>query len=87
MPTVIGYHDVKDLDLWLASPKRAEAFATIGVTGLRTFVSPDQPNKVAILADVPDMDAHNAAMQSPEFGEAMAHDGVLPETVVFLVES
>ena len=74
MPTMIGYHDVKDVDLWLASPKRAEAFKTIGVTGLRLFVSPDQPNKVAILADVPDIDALNAAMQSPEFGEAMAHD-------------
>jgi hypothetical protein len=27
------------------------------------------------------------AMKSPEFGEAMEHDGVLPETVVILVES
>ena len=84
---MIAYHDVKDVAFWLASPKRAEAMATIGVTGLRTFVCPDNPNKVALLAEVPDMDALNAAMQTPEFGEAMAHDGVLPETVVFLVES
>jgi hypothetical protein len=27
------------------------------------------------------------AMQSPEFGEAMQHDGVLPHTVTFFVES
>ncbi len=26
MPTVIGYHDVKDKDHWLASPKREEFF-------------------------------------------------------------
>jgi hypothetical protein len=26
-------------------------------------------------------------MESPELGEAMAHDGVLPETVGFLVET
>ncbi len=24
MPTVFGYHDVKDTDHWLASPKREE---------------------------------------------------------------
>jgi hypothetical protein len=87
MPTMIGYHDVDDVDIWLASPKRAEAFDSIGVTGLRLFVSPDQPEKVAVLMEVPDVDALNAAMQSPAFGEAMAHDGVHPETVVFLVES
>jgi hypothetical protein len=28
-----------------------------------------------------------AAMGSPEFAEAMSHDGVLPETVVILVEA
>ena len=27
------------------------------------------------------------AMQSPEFGEAMQHDGVLPDTDTFFVES
>ena len=26
MPTVIGHHDVKDKDHWLASPKREEFF-------------------------------------------------------------
>lgn len=30
MPTVIATHDVKDTAHWLASPKRAEIFATIG---------------------------------------------------------
>ena len=39
------------------------------------------------MAEVPDIDALMEAMQSPEFGEAMQHDGVLPETVVILVES
>jgi len=87
MPTVMAYHDVKDLDHWLASPKRAEAFATIGVTGIRTFVDPQNPSRVGLLAEVPDLDALWAAMGSPEFGEAMANDGVLPETVVMLVET
>jgi hypothetical protein len=29
----------------------------------------------------------NAAMQSPKAAEAMAHDGVVPETLVILVEA
>ena len=36
MPTVIGYHDVKDKDHWLASPKREEFFGPLGVTNIRT---------------------------------------------------
>lgn len=87
MPTVIAHHDVKDKDHWLASPKRAEIMPNLGITSIRTFVDPEHPNRVALLLDVPDMDALMEAMQSPEFGEAMAHDGVLPETVVFLVET
>ena len=85
MTTVIGYHDVKDVDAWLASPVRAEAFATIGVTDIRTFVAPDDPTKVALLIEVPDLDALNAAMVGPEFGKAMVNDGVIPP-VVMLVE-
>lgn len=87
MPTVIAYHDVKDLDVWLASPVRDEAFATIGITGIRTFVDPTNPHRVGLLFDVPDMDALLEALQSPEFAEAEAKDGVVPETIVMLVES
>jgi hypothetical protein len=86
MPTVIGYHDVKDTDHWLASPKREEFFGPLGVTNIRTFVNPDQPTKVAVLMDVPDMDAVMNAVQTQDGADAMAHDGVLPETLVMLVE-
>ena len=41
MPTVIGHHDVKDTAHWLASPKREEIFAPLGVTNIRTFVNPE----------------------------------------------
>jgi hypothetical protein len=87
MPTVIAHHDVKDTAHWLASPKRADVMAQLGVTNIRTFVDPQNPTHVALMAEVPDVDALMEAMQSPEFGEAMQHDGVLPETVVILVES
>jgi hypothetical protein len=87
MATVIATHEVKDTAHWLASPKRAEVMAQLGITNIRTFVDPQNPNRVALTADVPDVDALMEAMQSPEFGEAMQHDGVLPETVAFFVES
>jgi hypothetical protein len=37
--------------------------------------------------DVADMDALMAAMQNPEMADAMSYDGVLPETLVMLVEA
>ena len=87
MPTVIGYHDVRDKDHWLASPKREEFFGPLGVTNIRTFVDPQNPTNVGLLMDVPDMDAVTAAMETEAAAEAMAHDGVIPETLVILVEA
>jgi hypothetical protein len=87
MPTVIAHHDVKDTDHWLASPKRQEFFGPLGVTNVRTFVDPQNPTRVGLLMDIPDMDAVMAAMQTPEAAAAMEHDGVLPETLVILVEA
>ena len=86
MPTIIGHHDVKDKDHWLASPKREEVFGPLGITNIRTFVNPENPTQVAVMMDVPDLDALMAAMQNEVTGEAMAYDGVLPETLVMLVE-
>ena len=87
MPTVIGYHDVKDKDHWLASPKREEFFGPLGVTNIRKFVNPENPTRVGVLMDVADMDAFAAAMQTEAAAEAMDYDGVLPETLVILVEA
>jgi hypothetical protein len=87
MPTVIGHHDVKDTKHWLASPKREEFFGPLGVTNIRTFVDPQNSNHVAVLMDVADMDALANAMQRPGAAEAMEYDGVLPETLVILVEA
>jgi hypothetical protein len=87
MPTVIAHHDVKDKDHWLASPKREEVFGPLGVTNIRTFIDPQNPSRVAVLMDVADMDAVMAAMQTEAMSDAMAYDGVLPETLVILVEA
>jgi hypothetical protein len=87
MPTVIGYHHVKDTEHWLASGKREEFFGPLGVTNIRTFVDPTDRSRVAVLMDVADMDRLQAALQTPEAGAAMEHDGVLPETLTVLVEA
>lgn len=87
MPTVIAHHDVNDTAHWLASPKRDEFFAKLGVTGIRTFVDPNNPTHVALLMDIPDLDAAMAALQTPDAVAAMDHDGVKPETLVVLIEA
>jgi hypothetical protein len=87
MPTIVGYHDLKkDTEHWLASPKREEVFGPLGVTNIRTFVNPQDRTKVAVMMDVPDMDAVMGAMGTPAMVEAMEHDGVVPESLVILVE-
>jgi hypothetical protein len=87
MPTIIGHHDItKGKEHWLASPKRKELFGKLGVTNIRTFVDPVHPSHVALIMDVPDLDALKAAMTTQAMADAMAHDGVVPESLVILVE-
>jgi hypothetical protein len=87
MPTIVGHHDVKDTKHWLASPKREEFFGPLGVTNIRTFVDPQNPTRVAVVMDVPDMDAVMAAMATQEATDVMAYDGVVTESLVLCVES
>jgi hypothetical protein len=88
MPTVVVHHNITtDSKHWLNSPKRAELFGGLGVTSIRTFVDPQNPKRVAVMMDVPDMNALSAAMQDKAASEAMAFDGVVPESLVMLVEA
>jgi hypothetical protein len=86
MGTVMIFHQVDDVDHWLTSPKREEVFGPLGIT-IRTFVDPDTPNRVGLLAEIPDMDAYREVMASDAAADAMKTDGVRPETLVVLVES
>ena len=86
MPTVVVHHKIKDKKVWLASKKRAEFFGPLGVTNIRTFVDPQDPTRVGLMMDIPDLEAVMAALQTKAAADAMAADGVLPETVVMLVE-
>jgi hypothetical protein len=71
----------------LASSKREKLFGPLGVTAVRTFVDPEGSNRVGLRMDVPDMDAVMASVQSEAGADAMAHDGVHPDSMVILVAS
>jgi hypothetical protein len=87
MPTVIAHHDItKGTPHWLSSKNRQGLFGPLGVTNIRTFVDQQNPNHVAIMMDVDDMDAVMAAMQTNAAADAMAADGVVPESLAILVE-
>jgi hypothetical protein len=85
MSTVLVFHEVDDVDHWLSSPKREEAFGPLGIT-IRTFRDPEGSNRVGLVAEVPDMAAYQKFMQTEEAAEAMKHDGVRPETLLVLTE-
>ncbi|MBL0371324.1 hypothetical protein JJB09_04725 [Rhizobium sp. KVB221] len=88
MPTIVAYHNItKGADHWLKSPKRKEFFGALGVTNIRTFVDGQDPTRAAVLMDVPDMDTVKQALQSKAAADAMEYDGVVPESIVILVES
>lgn len=88
MPTIVAHHDItKSKDHWLTSPKRQELFGPLNITNIRTFVDPKNPHHVAVLMDVPDLDALATAMNSQAAADAMANDGVVPDSLVILVEA
>lgn len=86
MPTMMVFHEVDDVDHWLASPKREEFFGPRGVT-VRTFRDPEGSNRVGVIFEVPDMESWQQSLESEEAAEAMKHDGVRPETILTLVEA
>jgi hypothetical protein len=54
---------------------------------VRTFLDPENPNRAAVLPDVPDMSVFREAMRSREAADAMAQDGIRADTLVVLVEA
>ena len=86
MPTLLVFHEVDDVDHWLASPKREEFFGPLGMT-TRTFRDPAGSNRVGLIAEVPDIASWEAALQTEAAAEAMKFDGVRPDTIVVLVEA
>jgi hypothetical protein len=86
METLLVFHEVDDVEHWLASPKREEFFGPLGMTA-RTFRDPEGSNRVGLIVDVPSVSAWQEALETPEAAEAMSFDGVRPETIRGFVEA
>jgi len=87
MSTLLVFHEVDDVDRWLASPKRDEFFGPMGITA-RTFRDPGNSQRVGVIFEgVSDLETFEKALQSDGAAEAMKVDGVRPETIVTLVEA
>ena len=87
MPTIVVHHHIKDKAHWLASPRRQQLFGPLGCKNIRTFVDPENPTRVAVMMDVPDLATFATAMKTQAAADAMAYDGVLPETLIAMVEA
>jgi hypothetical protein len=85
MPTILVFHEVDDVDHWLASPKREEFFGPMGITA-RTFRDPAGSNRVGLIVEVPEISVWEDALKTKEAADAMKYDGVRPETILGLVE-
>jgi hypothetical protein len=81
MATYIAFHEVDDVDHWLHSPKRQELGGPMGITG-QLFTDTAKSNRVAMILEIPDMEAFQQLLQSQAGIDAMKHDGVRPETIV-----
>lgn len=91
MPTLIAIQEVEDAEQWANAWKpgpgsRHEMFAQMGAKVVAFFRDPEHPERCGIMADIPDMDKFQALMGSEEGAQAMAEDGVKPETIRVLMQ-
>ena len=85
MPTMLVIHEVEDVDHWLKSPTREEAFGPLGYT-IRTFVDPTDAHRVGLIVEGPGLDVFEQFMKTDAAADAMKQDGVRPDTVSVLLE-
>jgi hypothetical protein len=85
MATYLVFQEVDDVEHWLRSPKREEVLGPLGIA-VRTFRDPKGSNRVGLVVEIPDLSAFQEFMQSEAAAEVMKHDGVRPETRLFLEE-
>jgi len=86
MPRVVITHDVVDLQRWLAGKaERAEIISALGSNVVDT-VALDGSNKIALIADINDLAALQAMLDSPppELAAMMEKHGVLPPFTAYV---
>jgi len=77
-------HEVEDVDFWLASPRRKDFFAPLGVRHAN-FIDPLGSNLVGMIIQVPDMATLLANINSAENVAAMNQDRVIRSTIRILL--
>ena len=85
MVTLMIFHEVDDVDHWIASPKREELFGPLGIK-VRAFRDLQGSNRIGLIVETPDLETWHAALQTDQALEAMKYDGVRRDTIVELVE-
>jgi hypothetical protein len=87
MPRVVFTHAVSDVDRWASKhSERVQAFSAWG-SNVVDHVNADGSKSVGVSVDVHDMDAMQAAMQTPEMDAAKKAHGVLEPVTVFVEKS
>jgi hypothetical protein len=86
MPRVVITHDVVDIERWLEG--KAERESIIGSIGSNVVdsVALDGSKKVALSAEINDLDALNAMLTSPppELAALMERHGVVPPFTAYV---
>jgi hypothetical protein len=87
MPRVVITHAVVDIERWLkGKAERAAAIESGSGTNVTDYVAHDGSNKIAVTADVHDLDALGAMLASPppEMVATMEEHGVVPPIMAYV---
>jgi hypothetical protein len=87
MSKLVITHDVADVDAWLSfASERVDAIGGMGGTNVADHVANDGSNKVAVSAEVDDVEAFLAAVASPpaDLLAAMQRHGVVPPLTAYV---
>lgn len=87
MPKIVATHAVVDVERWLnGKAERAAAIEAWSGSNVTDFVAEDGSNKIAVTADVADIEAMKASMASPppEAVATMEKHGVVPPITLYI---
>jgi hypothetical protein len=87
MPKIVIIHDVADVNTWVSfKSERADGISNMGGSNVVDHVAQDGSNRVALSAEVDDVDAILAAASAPppELREMMDRHGVIAPFTVYV---
>ncbi|MGH8839289.1 MAG: hypothetical protein ACRDVO_08535 [Jiangellaceae bacterium] len=86
MPRMVITHEVVDIERWLkGNDERANALGPVG-SNVTDYVALDGSNRIAVTADIHDLDALQALLDSPppDVAALMEAHGVLPPLTAYI---